>query len=64
MVRVISDAMDSVGYDKGKQQLFIKFKQGDTYQFCRVPEGVHQGLMSASSKGAYYNDFIKDKFSC
>lgn len=64
MVRVVSSAIDAVGYDKDKQQMFIKFKQGDTYTFCRVPESIHQGLMSANSKGSYYDNFIKDKFDC
>lgn len=64
MVRVISSAIDAVGYEKDKQQLFIKFKQGETYTFCRVPESIHQGLMSAGSKGGYYDSFIKNKFDC
>ena len=64
MIRVVSSAIDALGYDKDKQQMFIKFKQGDTYIFCRVPEGIHQSLMSASSKGSYYDNFIKDKFDC
>lgn len=64
MIRVISSAIDAVGYDKDRRQLFIKFKQGDTYNFCRVPESIYQGLMSASSKGSYYDNFIKDKFDC
>jgi len=64
MIRVLSSAIDAVGYDKDRQQMFIKFKQGDTYTFCRVPEGIYQGLLSANSKGRYYDDFIKDKFDC
>lgn len=64
MVRVVSSAMDAVGYDKDKQQLFIAFKQDDTYTFCRVPESIYQGLLSAGSKGSYYDNFIKDKFDC
>ena len=64
MVRVVSSAIDAIGYDKDKQQLFIKFKQGETYTFCRVPESIHQGLMSAVSKGGYYDSFIKDRFDC
>jgi len=64
MIQVSSSAMDAVGYDKERQQLFIKFKQGDIYTFCRVPESIYQGLMSANSKGGFYDSFIKDKFDC
>ena len=64
MIQVLSSAMDAVGYDKERQRLFIKFKQGDIYTFCRVPESIYQGLMSANSKGSFYDNFIKDKFDC
>jgi hypothetical protein len=65
MIRVISRAMVAVGYDKDRQHLYIQFKQGgQIYSYCRVPQSIHQALMSAISKGRYYDDFIKDKFDC
>jgi hypothetical protein len=65
MIGVSSRAMIAVGYDKDRQQLHIQFKQGgQIYSYCRVPQSIHQSLMSASSKGGYYDRFIKDKFAC
>lgn len=64
MIPVRSTAISAVGYDKITQQMRITFKQGDTYNFCRVPESVFLGLMSASSKGRYYDAIIKDRYDC
>ncbi|PZO37769.1 MAG: KTSC domain-containing protein [Pseudanabaena frigida] len=61
---VNSSAISAVGYDESTQQMKIRFKQGKVYDFCRVPKHIFQSLMSASSKGTYYNDHIRDKYQC
>lgn len=35
-----------------------------TYNFCRVPESVFNAFLRSSSKGAYYNDHIRDRYQC
>lgn len=64
MVPVRSTAISSVGYDATTRMMKITFKQGRTYDFCRVPPEVHRGLMSAPSVGAYYDRVIKDRYQC
>lgn len=65
MIPVRSSAISAVGYDKDFQRMCIKFKDGQhPYTFCRVPENVYQSLMSASSKGGYFDNHIKDKYDC
>jgi len=64
MIPVSSSAMMAVGYDSQTQQLFIKFKQGHTYTFCRVPQTIYEGLMSSSSKGGYYSNHIEGRYHC
>jgi hypothetical protein len=64
MIRVNSTAMLAVGYDPSTQRMKVTFQQGDTYDFCRVPQRVFDGLLRAPSKGTYYNDFIKDRYQC
>ena len=64
MISVISRAISDIGYDKPTQHMRIKFKQGDTYSYCRVPENIFLELLSATSKGTYYDRYIKDKFDC
>lgn len=42
----------------------IRFKQGRTYTFCRVPQHIFDGLLGAGSKGRYYDDYIRDRYQC
>lgn len=64
MIRVNSSAISAVGYDPASRRMKIKFKQGQTYDFCNVPERIFNGLLSAGSKGSYYNDHIRDRYQC
>jgi hypothetical protein len=64
MVSVNSKAISEVGYDPITQQMQIKFKQGHSYSFCRVPPSIYAGLLSAKSIGAYYNSQIEGKYNC
>ena len=61
---VNSSAISAVGYDMKTGRMKITFKQGRTYDFCNVPEDVFRGLLTASSKGSYYNSYIKDRYQC
>lgn len=64
MLRVNSSAISAVGYDSNTSRMKITFKQGRTYDFCRVPSQIHKGLMEAASKGSYFDRYIKDKYQC
>lgn len=64
MVHVNSSAISAVGYDEQTRQMRIQFTSGRTYDFCGVPVSVYMGLMAASSKGQYYNSFIRDLYTC
>ena len=64
MVRVNSTAITAVGYDGATGRMKITFKQGRTYDFCRVPSHIHKGLMDAASKGSYFDRVIKDRYQC
>jgi hypothetical protein len=55
MVGVNSSAITAVGYDLATNRMKITFKQGNTYDFCRVPLNVYQGLINAPSKGGYFD---------
>ena len=64
MIRVSSSAIAAIGYDPSTGRMKVQFVQGDTYDFCGVPEGVFNGLLNARSKGSYYNDYIRDRYQC
>ena len=64
MIRVISRAISAIGYEPTTQQMQIKFTQGHSYTYCRVPAAVYEGLMRSGSKGSYYASHIKDRYHC
>lgn len=59
---VESTAIKSVGYDPQSSVLEIEFVSGKVYQYFDVPTHIHSGLMSAESKGRYFNHTIKDQY--
>jgi hypothetical protein len=64
MINVHSSCMRAVGYDPTTRRMKITFTEGKTYDFCGVPEHIFNGLLSASSKGTYYNTHIRDRYQC
>lgn len=64
MIPVSSSAIGTVGYDPATMRMQIRFQQGRTYTFCRVPQHVFDGLLGAGSKGRYYDDYIRDRYQC
>jgi len=56
---VSSSNLRSVGYDPNEETLEIEFHSGGTYQYYGVPQHRYEGLMSASSKGSYFDAYIK-----
>jgi hypothetical protein len=64
MIQVSSSAITAIGYDPQSRRMTLVFTQSRTYDFCGVPQNVFDGLLRASSKGGYYNDYIKDRYPC
>lgn len=62
MIAVYSSAMTAVGYDPATKQMRVRFQQGHSYDFYNVPLSIHNGLIAAISKGAYYNQHIRDRY--
>ena len=62
-IRVVSANVHSVGYDAGAGTLEVEFTSGSVYQYFDVPESEYEGLMSAGSKGRYFNRNIKDCYA-
>jgi hypothetical protein len=57
---VNSSAIRAVGFDG--YTLTVEFRTGRTYDHPGVPVWVFLGLMAASSKGAYYNAYIRGRY--
>jgi len=59
---VSSSNLHSVGYDITTSTLEIKFHKSGVYQYFNVPENIYVRLMSASSKGGFFDSHIKERF--
>ena len=61
---VDSSAIRAVGYDVLNSILEIEFVQPNRiYTYFDVPYSVYSELMEAESKGAYFNEDIKDLYA-
>ena len=56
---VTSSNLRSVGYDPQSSALEVEFLDGSIYEYSSVPESRYSGLMAASSKGSYFDSYIK-----
>lgn len=64
-ISLSSTAIRRAAYDPDTRRMYIDFENSDPhYSFCGVPESIFQGLISASSAGHYYNNYIKDRYDC
>jgi hypothetical protein len=63
MPAVESSALNWIDYDKSTQELYVTFKSGKTYTYYGVPEQVYLALLKASSKGIFFNEYIRDQYS-
>lgn len=59
MQPVDSSNLAAVGYNSSSQTLRIRFNDGSLYEYSGVPEHVHNGLLSAPSKGRYFDQQVK-----
>ncbi|WP_218139370.1 KTSC domain-containing protein [Sphingomonas palmae] len=64
MVYVNSSAIKRAEYDQVSRRMTLWFPQGHSYTFCGVPAHVYEGLLTAPSKGSYYNAYIRDRYQC
>lgn len=63
--RVISSNIASAGYESISRTLEVEFHDGSIYQYYDVSSITYNGLMSASSKGEYFDRMIKKGgYSC
>lgn len=60
---VVSSTLASVGYDPDSQTLEVEFRLGGVYQYKDVPPEIADGLISAPSKGHYFNEHIKNSYA-
>jgi hypothetical protein len=61
---ISSTELRSIGYEEEHRLLEVEFQNGRVYNYQQVPHTVYSALISASSKGRYFNSQIRDLFRC
>jgi hypothetical protein len=56
---VESSNLEAIGYHPESRTLEIAFRHGGVYQYLEVPMHRYIGLMTAPSKGRFFDQFIK-----
>ena len=59
---VESTTLATVAYDEARELLRLEFRSRANYEYLGVPAIVHQALLGAPSKGAYFNQAIRGRF--
>jgi hypothetical protein len=60
--RVESSAIRSVGYERETALLEVEFTSDRVYRYFAVPHAVYEGLLNAESVGAFFNEFVRDRY--
>jgi hypothetical protein len=58
-----SSVIYKITYNASSLTLRITFVSGSIYDYRNVPIEIYQGMKSAASKGTYFNQYIKGKYS-
>ncbi len=62
MIAVDSTNIEAVGYDEPAQDLYVQFEGGRIYIYSGVSTYTYEDLLSAPSKGSYFNREIKPNY--
>lgn len=57
---VSSSNIDAVGYSLGA--MYVRFKNGSSYKYSKVPYHVYSKLVSAESVGQEFHRSVRGKF--
>ena len=62
-VPVESSTLASIQYHLRHHWLDLEFRSGEWYRYFQVPPHYYRELLSAHSKGQYFNQMIRNRFS-
>ncbi len=62
MKPVSSPAIQSIGYDKDREILYVQFHESGLYRYHKVTPEVYKELMSDRHHARYYDEHIKAKY--
>lgn len=59
---VASSNIASAGYDAPSETLEVEFQNGTVYQFYNISQELYDQFIGASSKGQFFNIYIKNAY--
>ena len=62
MTAVESGTLAAAGYDDARRTLQLEFRSRAVYKYFEVPARVYEALLTAPSKGRYFNRTIRGNF--
>jgi hypothetical protein len=62
MQHVSSSVIEAVGYDAASKELHVRFTNGRTYVYFDMEPFQFEQLLSADSKGSYFNREIRPRY--
>ena len=60
---VESATLAAIGYDDRRKILQLEFHSRAVYRYVEVPGAVYEALVAVPSKGRYFNEAIRGRFS-
>jgi KTSC domain len=61
-ITVASRTVASAGYDDPSSTMELEFSEGRVYRYFVVPRSVFDGLLTADSKGRFFQEHIRDVY--
>ena len=61
--RLVSSALTNAQYNARTRDLDVWFVSGRRYRYSNVPPEVYESLLSANSKGMFFNAHIRDNYA-
>jgi KTSC domain len=55
----MSSTISAIAYDDSGAVLGVRFNSGGEYRYRSVPRRVYEGFLNASSKGSYFDQFVR-----
>ena len=59
---LVSTTLAAVAFDTPRHCLRVQFRDGSCYEYGGVPYALFQALLTAESKGAFFNRMLRGKF--
>jgi hypothetical protein len=61
--QTVSSFVHRICYDARSERVLARLNAKD-YPYCGVPSSVVKAWLAASSKGAFFNDYVKGRYPC